>query len=72
MLRYGAYAGIGVGVAAGAVVLSPIVIGAQRFLPPYPSLLPIAAHGAEVDGTGLAIPTLAIGLPIYGAYKIVS
>jgi len=43
--KYGTYAGIGVGVAAGAVVLTPIVIG-------------------------LAIPTLAIGLPIYGAYKL--
>jgi hypothetical protein len=43
--KYGAYAGIGVGVTTGAIVLAPVVIG-------------------------LGIPTLAIGLPIYGAYKL--
>lgn len=40
--KYGAYAGIGVGVAAGVVVVTPIVIGAHRLpfsIPLTPGLL---------------------------------
>ncbi len=43
--RYGTYAGVGLAIAGGIVVLTPIVVG-------------------------IAVPTLAIGLPIYGAYKL--
>jgi ariadne-1 len=45
--KYGAYAGIGLGIGVGGLVLAPIVIG-------------------------IGIPALAIGAPIYGAYKLIT
>jgi len=62
--RYGAYAGIGVGVTTGAIVLAPVVIGA------YLSPTSFSVSSVPHPDPGLGIPTLAIGLPIYGAYKL--
>ena len=69
--QIGAYAGIAVGVTAGVVVVTPIALGA----PPAPPFLQRRSMKSDLPPPPLpavGIPTLAIGLPIYGAYKIVS